>query len=465
MAINYGYTPNIKTWDEMGRITPVTEVCEGIRPNLEAQVAPWLPVAGGRYEERYKTYIIVSVGKVVARANDNFLVPAGLRKAWNVAGSSTILTYTSTDVTEKTMDLTTGTTVAAATSYTETQVTAALKERGMIRPDERAMDFIGRAIGCAGINYYTAARDSYSSNPALLKQHNFEVQKNCTIVCDRAMQYPLLPAKVTTETTDGALANSAGSIDWSSARTGGWFGSTALNGLVKYSSVISAGDSIVGYVTEKYPLASNTTESAYEASVAGLVNEVGSVAGITSAGDYFIDRELGIIFFYEDGGDAIPSPWSVSTTLTYYHYEDEGTATNTVTTYACITGNVQNGDFLTYDSNSNLVKATLDIGTAEGYDGSGNLYTTDPEYDDNTDNAAVSTQVEKAITGYVEGIIGQVLGDEVYPRDSLERVQSVYAGYSAANMRTPGSATDGRTDALTYANGAEKMVRVNLIFR
>ena len=460
MAINNGYTPNVKTWDEMGRITPVTEFCEGNRPNLEAEVAAWLPIGSSRLEERYKAYIVVSVGKVVALDNAGALVPAGLRKAWNVASSSTILTYTATDVSNYVIDLTTGSLVTAAATYTEAQVTAALKERGLIRPDERAMDFIGKAIGFAATNYYKASgSDSY--NPANLYQHNFRPQAKCTVVCDVAMHYPLLPAKAATETTDGAIGSS---IDWSSARTGGWFNSTALAGLVKYSGVITAGDDIVGYVTEKYPLAANTTESTYEASVAGLVNEVDGVANVTAAGDYFIDRELGIIFFYEAGGDAIPSPWSVSTTLTYYHYEDEGTSTNTVSNYACITGNVRNGDFLTYDSNSNLVKATLDIGTAEGYNASFALYSTDPDYSAAAD-AAISLQIEKAVSGYVEGIIGQVIGDTIYPRDSLERVKTAYSGQSAANMRTPGSATDGRTDQLTYANGAEKMVRVNIILR
>lgn len=463
MTIARGYTPSYKIWDEMGRITPAVEFCEGVRPNIETQVAGWLPVAGGRYDERMKSYKVVSTGKVIALDGEMKLVPAGLRKAWNVAGATTILTYTATDVTEKVIDLTTGAAVAAATSYTETQVTAALKERGLIRANERAMEFISKPIGCASADYYKASGpDNY--NPANLYQHNWRPQADCPIVCDYVMHYPLLPALVTTETMDGAIANLAGSIDWSTTRTGGWFGSTALNGLVKYSSSIAAGDDIVGYVFEKFPLAEETTESVITPSVAGLIAKKSSVSAVSAAGDYYLDTDLGILFLYEDGGDAIPSPWSASATITYYHYEDEGTSTNTVTSYACATGNLNYGDFVTYDTNSNIVKATLDISAAEGYDGSGNLYSADPDYSAATD-AAISLQLEQAFTGYNEGIIGQVIGETTYPRDGLERVKTAYEGYSAANMRVPGSATDGRTDQLTYANAAEKLVRINLIFR
>jgi len=47
----------------------------------------------------------------------------------------------------------------------------------------------------------------------------------------------------------------------------------------------------------------------------------------------------------------------------------------------------------------------------------------------------------------------------------LDRVASSYMGQTAANMQTPGSATGGRTDQLTYANAAERMIIVNLILR
>jgi hypothetical protein len=290
------------------------------------------------------------------------------------------------------------------------------------------------------------------------------LQATTAITCDYVVTYPVLPAIATTETTDGAISDT---IDWSTARTGGWFSSTGLASLVKYSSTITAGDDVVGYVFEKFPLAHITAESPLEASVAGLVNMVDSVSAISAAGDYFIDYDLGILFVYEADGDAIPSPWSTSSTITYYHYEDEGTSTNTVSTFACATGNLEYGDFLTYDKNSNLVKAVLDIGTAEGYvtAAGGALYSTDPDYDAAGTDAAISAQLEKAISGWMTGIVGQVIGTTIYPKDNLDYVRTNYEGQTTANMRLAGTATGGRTDQLTYANAAEKMVVVNLILR
>ena len=110
------------------------------------------------------------------------------------------------------------------------------------------------------------------------------------------------------------------------------------------------------------------------------------------------------------------------------------------------------------------MKAVLDIANAEGYDSSFALYSADPAYDGG-DDAAISAQLEQAISGYTTGIVGQIIGVNEYPRDYLDRTRTAYAGQEAANMRTPGSATGGRTDQLTYANAAEKMIIVNLIFR
>ena len=113
----------------------------------------------------------------------------------------------------------------------------------------------------------------------------------------------------------------------------------------------------------------------------------------------------------------------------------------------------------------------MDIGTAMGYSdsSSGALYSTDPDYS-GSDDAGASLQIEKAVMAYEQGIVGQVIGTTIYgtgpdSKDYLEYVQTAYADQTAANMRTPGSATGGRVDALTYANGGEKMLVINLIKR
>lgn len=462
MSIPRGYVPNHKFWDRMGRVTPNVEWSESHRPHFESFAAPWLPTQ--RYDIEYEYYITVSAGKVVAEDRRGHIVPAGFRKAWNVATSATALTYTDTDAEQNVIDLTTGELLTAAATYTEAQLTTALKERGLIRPTERAMDFVSKPIGISSYNYWKAAGPDHF-NPAELYQHNFRPQALVAVTCDYVATYPVLPAVAADEVMDGSIANSAGSIDWSSARTGGWFGSTAINGLVAYSNLVAADADLVAYVITNWPVAHITQESPITVDTGGLVNQVDSVSAVSAAGDYFIDYKLGMLFLYEAGGDAIPSPFTASSEISYYHYQAEGTSTNTVSTFACATGNLEYGDFLTYDDNSNLIKATLDMANAEGYDASGAPYSTDPEYDTETDNGVISSQVEAAISGYTTGIIGQIIGVTEFPRDYLGRVRTAYAGQTAANMRTPGSATDGRTDQLTYSNAAERMIIVNLILR
>src|SRR5210317_335232 len=98
MTIPRGYVADHKYWDRMGRITPNIEWSESHRPHFESMPAPWLPVQRREIEIEY--YIVVSSGKVVAESREGHIVPAGLRKAWNIASGATALTYTATDVAE-----------------------------------------------------------------------------------------------------------------------------------------------------------------------------------------------------------------------------------------------------------------------------------------------------------------------------------------------------------------------------
>lgn len=478
MTIPRGYVADHKVWDRQGRITPNVEWSESHRPHGEWTVADWLPVS--RYEQEIEAWFTISAGKVVAEDGTGKLVPAGLKKAWLKAAATTILTYTANDVTEEVIDLTTGVAVAAAGSYTETQVTVALKERGLIRHDQRAMDFISKPVGIASYNFYKASGSDHY-NPANLTKHNFRPQALVAITCDYIATYPVLPALATTEAVgdrtsgaDGLLEDIFdGTTDRAIAATG-FFNSTQIAEVTRFAGRVSAGDDIVCFLTDNYPVAHITEDSPITTSTDScLVREVDTIAAIAGAGDFFMDYEVGAIFLYEAGGNAIPSPWVAgTTTITYYHYQSTGTATNTVSTFACATGNLDYGDFLTYDSNSNLIKAELDIANAEGFDTATPSipYATDPEYDDETDNTVISGQLEAAIDGHLMGIVGQVIGTVTHgagrhSRALLDRVKTAYEGYSAANMQTPGSATGGRTDQLTYANAAERMILVNLIMR
>jgi hypothetical protein len=471
MALN-GYTINHKYLDEQGRVTPNVEHSESHRPHAELMTAFWLPVS--RYDYETKTWFSVSAGKIVALDRNGMLVPAGLKKAFNVATSATVLSYSANDV-GVVQNLVTGATVTAAVDYTETQVTGALRERGLIKPTERATDFISKPVGYAPYNYFKApGLDHY--NPRTLFENNFRPQALCAIGCDYVNIYPVLPAVVTTETVVDQTGGAAGLLEdlfdgtnTRNATYAGFFTAEQVAEVTRYSSTVTASSTVVALATINAPVALNTADTPITASVDNcLVREVGSIAAVTAAGDFFVDYEVGMIFIYSADGASIPSPWvAASTTVGYYHYNAVGT---NVSTYACATGDLNYGDFLTYDSNSNLIKATLDIGTSEGYDASEALYSADPDYDEAAADAAISLQIEKAVMGYTTGIVGQVIGvvkfgTGRYSKTLLDRVKTAYEGQTTAVMRTPGSATGGRTDQLTYANAAERLVIVNMILR
>jgi hypothetical protein len=473
MTISRGYTANPKFYDRMGRITPNTH-----KPHGEWIPAPWLPVQ--RYDTSEFAWKVISEGKVVALAGDGNLVPAGLKKAFNVATSSNAITYTADDVTDGTIDLTTGVAVTAAGSYTETQLTAALRERGLITGSQRATDFISKPVGVANYDYYAApGTDHY--NPRTLKYTNYRPQALTSILCDYVITVPVLPALATTEAVTDLTGEAAGYLedlfDGTNARSTaytGFFTSAQIAQVTRYSGQVSSGDDVVVFMTENAPIAHITEDSPITTSTDScLVRQVDSISAISGAGDFFVDYEVGAIFLYEAGGNAIPSPWVAgTTTISYYHYGSAVSSGTRVSSYVCATGNLEYGDFLTYDVNSNFIKATLDISAAEGYSDSstGALYSVDPEYDTQATNSVVSIQLEKAIMGYNEGIIGQVIGTTIYgsgqyENDYLGSVKTAFEGQTAANMQTPGSATGGRTDQLTYANGAERMLVINLIMR
>lgn len=463
MTVNRGYVANHKVWDRMGRNTPGVEYSPSQRPHFESFPATWLPTA--RYDYENDWYIVVSVGKVVAQDREGKLVPAGLRKAFNKSSGTTILSYTATDVEQLITDLTTGEYVTAAVSYTEAEVTQALKERGLIRSTERATDFISKPVGIASYNYYAPAGSDHF-NPATLKKNNFRPQALAAITCDYCITLPVVPKEQTTETmandrTGGATGLLEDYIDGTQTRAAGWFSSTQIHELVKYASDVAAGDDVVCYMFAYAPLANVTDDTPITASVAGLLSKKTAVTDLSVAGDYFIDYDMGLLFVFESGGDAIPSPFTTAATITYYHYNAEVSGAGN--TYMCATGDIEFGDLLTYDEDSNMIKAALDLSAAEGYDASGAPFSADPDY--SGVDATISLQLEKAIANYSAGIIGQVIGVNEFPRDYLEKVKTPYAGQTAANMRAPGSATGGRIDALTYTGAAERMIIVNLICR
>lgn len=466
MSLPRAYVANHKFYDKRGRLTPNVTWSESDSPHSENFApAPWLPVQRWDEDLDVGEWIVVSSGKVVALDGGGFLVPAGLRKKFNVASGTTVLTYTQNDVDAKVVDLVTGQLLTATVSYTEAQVTAALRERGVIKPSESAFQFISKPIGTAHYNYYKAAGTDLW-DPTKLFWHNWRPQQLVAVHCDFVETVPLVPGTVATETMANDNTGGADNLlelvfAGTASRVKGWFNSTQIHEVERFASEVAADDNVVCYLTTNPFLATVTDDSEITASVAGLVKKVGSISSISAAGDYFVDYEVGCLFLYEAGGNAIPSPFSTSATLGYYHYN---AVPASVTTYACAVGNLEYGDFVTVDADSNFVKATLDISAAEGKDGSGNIYSADPDYSSASD-AAISLQLEQAFAGYLGGIVGQVIGTIEYPRDNLDRVRTPFASGLNATYKAPGSATGGRSDQLTYAHGADRMVLINIILR
>ena len=145
------YSATHKQWDHTGYVVPEIEHSESQYPAAELKPASWLPVV--RYDKKVDEYTVIAAGKVVALDAAGAVVPAGLKLSFEAAGGSTILTYVAADVTEGTIDLTTGVSVTAATTYTQTQVTAALRLLGLIGSAEFARDFISEPVGSAKYSY------------------------------------------------------------------------------------------------------------------------------------------------------------------------------------------------------------------------------------------------------------------------------------------------------------------------
>jgi len=476
MAIDRGYTASHKYYDEMGRITPNWEWSESHRPHFEAQVAQWLPVV--RYERELNGWFAISAGKVVSYDRNGDLVLAGYRKAF-APGGSDVLTYTADDYNAGTIDLTTGSAYSTngTTSYDTSDITTALRNRGLIRQTEYAMDFISQPIGFASYNYYQAA-GSDVRNPTTYTSHNYKPQELVAVTCDYVGIVPLLPAQESAETmNDDNTGGAAGLMETNGFGTGGWYNSTQIHAVDRYADDVAAGDDVVCYVMEYYPIAHSTDETPISVTTAGngaLSSEKSSISDLSASGDYYIDHDVGVLFLYEAGGDSIPTGWADTDTITYYHYESGVSAgAARVSSYFCATGDLKEGDFVTFNADSNLIPAELDIANAGGYDAGGSAYSTDPTYDGGGD-AAVSRQLEQAIMNYQNGIVGQVIGEIDYPRGALDRVRTafesgtspnIHTGMTNAIMKAPGSATGGRSDQLTYSNSGEKLLIVNLIHR
>jgi hypothetical protein len=386
--------------------------------------APWLPT---QYEDvYYEQFITCMPGRPVALTVDGFLVPAGLRVDWAAAaGGDTILTYLDNDVNELVVDLTTGEVLTAATSYNKTAVLAALRERGLVGAAANIETYISKPVGVAAQAYYAwgsnvGVREVSTAlktfNPADFKFHNYRMQHQVQVLCDYCIRVPWLASAETTEAMDATLTGGAPTFGAANL-----YASADVLGLVRYSDITNT--NFIAWFSASSPIAVNTTRTPISANDAALlVRRRMSPDQLTAAGDYYVDYDAGVWFFYVSGGASVPAYVS-GTTLTFNEY---ATVPTTVSDYVSCTGAIVPGSFVEVDANSNY---TLSTSTS------------------------------------IQDVLGQVLGFIKHPRDKLDRVKTRYQGLGTVNQM-PGTATSGYPDTLNNTTtGADTEVIINLITR
>ncbi|MHA2067230.1 MAG: hypothetical protein ACXABY_22915, partial [Candidatus Thorarchaeota archaeon] len=375
------------------------------------------------------------------------VVPAGLKTAFAVT-SGDVLTYAAADVTELTVDLTTGVAVAAAGGYDRAALSAALIARGLLDAGENAEDFISFPVGVAPYNYLSwAGGDGF--NPALQKQTNYNMQHRVAILCKYVVEMPLVPASHSGIDLAAAAAITDTAIsDWTDADTdGGWYSSTSLAATTRYANDVTAGDDVVGLNLPVMDLAKDTVLCPIVVPT-GFTREVASIGEIAQAGDYFIDYDVGMFLIFETDGNAAAV---ASGNVTFYHYED---LPSTVSAYACALGDLKPGDFVRANADSNFVKAQVIIDTDVEV-----VTSEDPETSLSSDELAGLLNL---CSKRQDEIIGQVLDSDLHPKDYLERVRTAYPQLGTLDQM-PGSASAGLPAQLTYAGGSNKMIRILLL--
>lgn len=473
------YTPNFrKPVVPFGNIIPEVHSSSSERPWLDSQVANWLPLgdtATNRgmgfivYEEPIKRdYFVVTPGKLVGITRERIsltgfngpvgrLVPAGIKLAWEAAdGADVVLEYTNTDVERRTENLATGTFVTAAVTYTKDVLTAALKSRGLLQGTDVLDAFISEPVGIVPQAQWESPGGD-GTQPSGYKFHNYNRGNRSQILCDYVLTYPLTPGG-SQSTTARAFAEKL-NTDPATAQTqlgagdglGLWITSAILtsSGLVaRYGTVTNVnfvGLALTRRRLEIAPHLSFKIETAAGADKTDtiLVRKKNHINELTSVGDWFVDLELGIIFFYEAGGDALPSGVLDTDVVKGQYLRDFSDWTSHL---AHIRGNIYPGQLLTYDKYSNFAPfIPRPAETEAGTEGSVDF-------------------VDPTLYTRPERIIGQALTFSSYPRDGMDKVHTWYSNLPTGVLdKMPGSATGGFTDQQTYTGSGQYMVLVNLL--
>lgn len=393
------YTASHKTWDHVGNLIPVVEYSEGVRPHGEFRPAAWLPTQF--FDKYYEDYFVVMPGKILACDNDGHLVPA----QYELANAQ--IEYLQRDVDSGVIDVRTGVTLLVADigTFNVSAVTAFMGATGVTMT-------VSKPIGVAPYAYWQWAGDAGEFddgvNPSGLRQHNYQLQHRCAILCDYVLELPLVPAIATTENlTEDTFAANVATFD--AVANLPVAANTALRSLMVFA---------------------NGTET--DASTAFAVQK-DTLAEVTSTGDWYIDLTTGVISHYAAESHGAGNLY----TLTYSHYGSAPTGSN-VSKFASALGDLKCGDFLIANADSNYVVAT----TEDFKDIIGQVL----EVEDQLDKDALS-KVRTA-----------------YPSLTTDAAGGLPA-YAGQLDQMPGSSTGGVTDKIHYAGAANLVVRINLVSR
>ena len=452
-------------------------------PAGEFKPANWLPVAWQGTASQ--DYFVISSGKVVSLTSQGEVVPSGIRlKAEGLTGgsdtTSTLITYTANDVTAGTVDIRTGEAVSAAGAVTLGEFATGLIERGLVTASRAKIlattsdwvatteadcinvvkVYISDPVGVAAYDVYHWAGDAYDAEGGL-NFTNYQKQHLVQFFTQAQMQMPV--AGLTQRSSidlSGATAYTASALHGTAFPTnsGGtvlWLTSTQLNALERYddsskpSMYVAAGDPIVGFALqadgEGSRVAAHTSRSPFADANSVLANRKSSVADLHTNGDYFLDAHANIVLVYSgwSGGTAGASIASMSATSVSYYYYDQVSGASSSWQQVCAVGELEPGDYLTFDEFSNFIK--WDAGATSRLEG----------------DAAPASDAQIMRT------IGRVIAVKEEPLGLLERVRTAFDGTSfGSSMQMPGSATSGYTDLLTLSNEtvANKVAIINVSF-
>ena len=188
---------SFKKYDHISRITPNTEVSEGVRPAENFIPAPYLPLV--RYDKKLEDYYVVSAGKVVALDSNNYIVPAGLLKdiqtaitAGDVTAAGIVNKYTATDVAEGVKnaagDFATNGEAVIAAFFPSDDASVSNGKGGAGTPRIT----VSKPIGIAPYNYFRWNGSGMDGNPMDYTYTNYNMQSGVAVLTRYYIEMPVV---------------------------------------------------------------------------------------------------------------------------------------------------------------------------------------------------------------------------------------------------------------------------------